>query len=323
VFCSVIIPTIGRESLTKAVCSVLDQEFPGQEMEIVIVNDSGDAAAATSWHSVNHVRIITTNRRERCVARNTGAAAAKGTYLWFLDDDDWMLPGAMRTFEALASRSPEASWLYGGLGIVDVQERVLVERNSGLNGRCFAQVLGGAWAPIQSSIIKADAFFEVGGFNPQIIGTEDLDLTSRIARIGEFANTKTSVACLYRGDLWSTSTDYSRAPADIRRSRDEVLDKRGTYSLLRNTADSAYWHGRIVRVYMSTITWNLQQGRYLKAFGRGLSTALSTLQAGGALFSRQFWSGVQADHVPGSLHFVMKDLERLAESHPAYEAKTI
>ena len=163
--------------------------------------------------------------------------------------------------------------------------------------------------PLQSSLIKTETFFKVGGFQPQIIGTEDLDLASRIARMGAIASTDTAVACLYRGEQWSTSTNYKRAAGDIRRSRDEVLDEAGTYALLQATADSAYWRGRVVKVYLSTVTYNLQQGRRLKAIGRGLSAAASALQAGGALFSRDFWSGVRADHVPGSLHFVMKDLE--------------
>jgi glycosyltransferase involved in cell wall biosynthesis len=208
-FCSVIIPTSVVNSLSRAVHSVLHQNILAGEIEVIIVNDSGDINAVAGWTESKDVRIIHTNRRERSVARNTGAAVAKGRYLWFLDDDDWILPGAINEFQTLASRSPGAYWLYGGVQIVDEEGIVLAERNSGLNGRCSAQIIGGAWAPIQSSVIRTDAFFEAGGFNPQIIGTEDLDLCRRIALIGEFANTEAAVACLLRGNLWSTSTNYS------------------------------------------------------------------------------------------------------------------
>ena len=52
------------------------------------------------------------------------------------------------------------------------------------------------------------------------------------------------------------------------------------------------------------------------AIERAILTATSALHAGGALFSKQFWSGVRADHVPGSLHFVMMDLEKSTEKEP-------
>jgi glycosyltransferase involved in cell wall biosynthesis len=308
-FCSVIIPTIGRNSLSRAVRSILHQNILAGEIEVIIVNDSGDVHAVAGWTESKDVRIIHTNRRERSVARNTGAAVAKGRYLWFLDDDDWILPGAINEFQTLASRSPGAYWLYGGVQIVDEEGIVLAERNSGLNGRCSAQIIGGAWAPIQSSVIRTDAFFKVAGFNPRIVGTEDLDLCRKIALIGEFANTEAAVACLLRGDLWSTSTDYTRAPTDTRRSRDALLDEPGVYSLLRESADDSYWLGRIVRVYLSIINWNLKQGRIFKVLSRSLYTIVGILDAGGAIFTKTFWAGVRAEHVPGSLHFVMENLE--------------
>jgi hypothetical protein len=127
--------------------------------------------------------------------------------------------------------------------------------------------------------------------------------------IGEFANTEAAVACLLRGDLWSTSTDYTRAPTDTRRSRDAILDEPGVYSLLRESADNAYWLGRIVRVYLSTINWNLKQGRFFKVLSRCLYSILGILDAGREIFTKTFWDGVRADHVPDSLHFVMKSLE--------------
>jgi glycosyltransferase involved in cell wall biosynthesis len=136
-FCSVIIPTIGRNSLSRAVRSILDQNILAGEIEVIIVNDSGDINAVAGWTESDDVRIIHTNRRERSVARNTGAAVAKGRYLWFLDDDDWILPGAINKFQTLASRSPEAYWLFGGVHIVDEDGIVLAERNSGLNGHVF------------------------------------------------------------------------------------------------------------------------------------------------------------------------------------------
>ena len=95
-FCTSIIPTVGRKTLQRAVQSVLDQNFSADEFEVIVVNDSGSPLPFADWQSSPLVRVIHTDHQERCVARNTAAALAKGTYLHFLDDDDWMLPGALK-----------------------------------------------------------------------------------------------------------------------------------------------------------------------------------------------------------------------------------
>jgi glycosyltransferase involved in cell wall biosynthesis len=315
VFFSYVIPTIGRESLTEAVQSVLTQDFPHAAFEVIVVNDSGIPLPEAEWHASPRVKIINTNQSERSFARNSGAAVAQGEYLAFLDDDDWILPGALIAFWNLANQKPHAAWLYGGIRIVAEQGRVLGYINSGLNGNCFSQIMGGAWAPIQASIIQARAFFEAGGFNPLICGTEDEDLCRRIASFGDLANTPDVVACLYRGQTWTTSTNYQRAPEDTKYSRDLVLSKPRTFQRLRSSVDSSYWSGRVLRVYLSSVVWNLRKKR--------LFTALSRLLYGSAflglslkyLFSRDYWAGLKADHVPESLHFVAKNQDRKAHSH--------
>ena len=147
-FFSYIIPTIGRKSLEIAAQSVLSQDFSHANFEIIVVNDSGSLLPSAEWHASPRVRIINTNKCERSFARNSGAAVAKGKYLAFLDDDDWILPGALNAFWQLANRYPNAAWLYGGIQIVDEHRTVLAEINSNLKGNCFAQIMGGSWAPI-------------------------------------------------------------------------------------------------------------------------------------------------------------------------------
>jgi glycosyltransferase involved in cell wall biosynthesis len=311
-FCSVIIPTVGRDSLARAVDSVLEQAFSRDDFEVIVVNDSARPLPAAEWQTSARVHVIQTNRRERSVARNTGAAIAQGEYLYFLDDDDWLLPGAFEQFWDLACRDGDAAWLYGGIRVVDESGKCLAEVNSGLSGQCFAQILGGAWAPIQASVVRTEVFFAVGGYNPLICGTEDLDLCLRVASRGTFANTSVAVACLLRGESWHTSTDYLRAPDDIRYSRDRVLSEPGALSRLLRSADTAYWHGRIVRVYLSTVLYNLRRRRPVRAISRGVSGTAWLVLAGRYTVSPPFWRGARAHHAPDTLHFVMEQQEREA-----------
>lgn len=313
-FCTYIIPTIGRASLERAVKSVLEQDLSGADLEIIVVNDSGRVLSGGEWLWSPKVRVINTNQCERSYARNSGAAVATGDYLAFLDDDDWILPGALERFWNLANREPEAAWLYGGIRIVDEQGGILAEINSGLRGNCFAQIMGGAWAPLQASMIRADGFFEVGGFSPFIRGTEDEDLCRRIAYHGNFANTSVAVACLFRGSSWDTSTNYLRAPEDTKYSRDLILSKPNTFRQLWASADSGYWRGRVLRVYLSTIAWNLKKKRLFAALSRFNYSILGLAFSIKDLLSGEFWRGIRAEHVPDTLHFVMQAYEQRSRS---------
>jgi glycosyltransferase involved in cell wall biosynthesis len=306
IFFSYIVPTIGRLSLDVAVQSVLEQDFALADFEVIVVNDSGSQLREAEWRASPRVKVINTHKCERSFARNSGAAVARGKYLAFLDDDDWILPGALNHFWQLAQRNPEAVWLYGAVQIVDEKDGILAEINSRLEGNIFSQIIGGAWAPLQASVIQARAFFAVGAFSPFICGTEDEDLCRRIAFTGSFANTPAAVGCLYRGQSWGTSTNYLRAPEDTKYSRDLLLSTRGALRRMLATANTSYWSGRNARVYFSTVGWNLKKRRVFSALDRFVSGLAAVVAAPGRLFFRDFWAGFRADHVPESLHFVMK-----------------
>lgn len=293
-----------------AINSILSQELSQANFEIIVVNDSGEVLPESGWRLSPRIRIINTNKCERSFARNSGAAIARGKYLAFLDDDDWILPGALEKFWQLANRYPNAAWLYGGIRIVNDQDESLAEINSGLKGNCLSQIMGGAWAPLQASIIKTQVFFEIGGFNPLICGTEDEDLCQRTAYYGNFANTPEVLACLFRGQAWDTSTNYLRAPEDRKISRNLILSKPGSFSRLRDSVDSNYWSGRILRVYLSTISWNLKKKLFFVALSRLVYSIILLVLSAPRLFSPEYWAGLRAHHAPETLHFVMEAYNR-------------
>ena len=311
-FCSVIIPTIGRSTLARAVESVLSQDCAS--CEVIVVNDSGQPLPDSERLHFRGVQVITTQRRERSVARNTGAAVARGDYLCFLDDDDWLLPGGLDALRRLAECVPEAGWICGGLRVVDEAGQTLAELNSGLTGNALIQILGGAWAPLPASLVRTSVFFEIGGFVPGFRVDEDIDLCRRAALRTGLANTWMTVACLQRGRGWHSSTKYQHAPFNARLSRDMVLAEPGALRRLwqsgRAAADPAYWYGRLVRIHLSTIHLHLRHRRLFSALSRALSGTLVFLWAGWHVGTSDFWNGVRSEHVPGALHFVMRDYER-------------
>lgn len=161
-FTSTVIPTIARSTLSRAVNSVLSQEFLFDDFEVIVVNDSGKPLPEEDWQFSERVRVIETHGRERIVARNTGAAISRGRFLHFLDDDDWLLPCALHNFYILTEISA-AQWYYGSSQLVDRRGQALIQLKHAMQGNCFTQVMAGEWIPLQSSLIEAEAFFAVGG----------------------------------------------------------------------------------------------------------------------------------------------------------------
>ena len=158
-FCTTIIPTVNRPTLAQAVNSILDQDFSREDFEVIVVNDSGSPLEETGWMKSERVRVINTDHLERCVARNTAAAMARGKYLHFLDDDDWMLPGAFEALWKLAEQDKKATWLYGGYNLVNDQGDLLEECRPDEQGNCFVRFVAGEWLPLQAAIIASSAFF--------------------------------------------------------------------------------------------------------------------------------------------------------------------
>jgi len=294
IFCSTIIPTIGRDTLARAVRSVLDQTFSAAGFELIVVNDSGRPLPENEWQQSDRVRIVTTNGRERAVARNTGAAMARGQYLHFLDDDDWLAPDALAHF--WHNRPGEdVAWFYGVSQLVDRQSKPIIQLHHELNGNCFLQVMAGEWIPLQSSLIAAPAFFAVSGFSPLLAGPEDIDLLRRIALKYEIAGMHELVAFIERGADGS-STDYDRHPQLSRWAREGILDEAGVFSRLRPAVSNAYWSGRLVRLYLTSALWNLRRLRLLAAASRASYALRGTLLGGMHLLSAGFWRSLASTY---------------------------
>jgi glycosyltransferase involved in cell wall biosynthesis len=289
-FSSTIIPTINRSTLSVAVESVLDQKFNDDDFEVIVVNDSGKPLPQAAWQKVDCVRVVDTNRRERSVARNTGAAIAKGDYLHFLDDDDILLPGALHAFWELAKKEPQADWLYGSWRTVDNDGRLVDEFRPDLFGNIFARLVAGEGLPLQASLLKSGSFFGIGGYDtdPLLTGVEDRDLGRRMALRGRIAHAAAVVAQVRIGEVGS-STNWKVIASGDQWGREKVLRADGALRRVFGSADSSFWHGRASRAYLASMAWNLRQRSLLIATHRFLAALALT---GFYALAPGFWRGL-------------------------------
>ena len=103
---SVLIRTMGRETLAQAIQSVVDQSFT--DWEIVVVNASGQSLPWQPGTDLpGRIRWVEPGQPlERSEAANALLQAAQGRYALFLDDDDWLLPEHLAKLVATLDADP-------------------------------------------------------------------------------------------------------------------------------------------------------------------------------------------------------------------------
>lgn len=110
---SVVIPAFNSAAtLARAIESVLAQSWPADEI-IVVDDGSGDGSAAIAGRFGAPVRLIRQKNSGVSVARNAGAAAARGDWLAFLDADDWYAPDRLRLHAEWIAQDSALDFLTG------------------------------------------------------------------------------------------------------------------------------------------------------------------------------------------------------------------
>jgi len=119
-FVSVLIDTYNHERfIEQAIVSVLEQDFPESEREIIVVDDgSTDRTPEIVKKFESRVRLLRKENGGQASAFNAGIPECKGEIIAFLDGDDWWAPGKLQAVTgALAN---DASVGLVGHGITEV-----------------------------------------------------------------------------------------------------------------------------------------------------------------------------------------------------------
>ncbi|GGT19056.1 bifunctional glycosyltransferase family 2 protein/CDP-glycerol:glycerophosphate glycerophosphotransferase [Streptomyces griseoviridis] len=113
---SIIVPSHGVAGrLSQALDSVLTQSFGDFELIPVCRTPDCPAADVAAARAARDTRVAPVHSPPEAGlsgARNTGARAATGTYLLFLDGDDTLVPGALTALDARLARTGEVDVLY-------------------------------------------------------------------------------------------------------------------------------------------------------------------------------------------------------------------
>lgn len=204
---SIVMPCYNAAAfLREALTSVVEQSFT--DWELLLVDDGSTDDPASIVREFQDPRIIyirTEGSGGPSRPRNLAIGRARGTHVFFLDADDAMRPGKLAAQMALFAAEPDLGLVFTNFRVIDPQGAVTdtdflaryatfkslrleaLSPSGRFERTAFVRALMRANFVGTSSVgVRRDVLAVVGGFDENLVSSEDLDLWLRIARDYDF-----------------------------------------------------------------------------------------------------------------------------------------
>lgn len=224
---SIICRTIGRSELEQAVNSVAAQIHKNIELVLVDAANSGLNFAPGNAENLN-VKIVNTGTRlSRAAAANAGLENSSGSYLMFLDDDDWIAPEHVSGLLAALKLEPDFRAAYSNTQKTDT--------NGENPGYVFEQdydpimLLRDNYVPIHAMLFERSLYEEGCRFDDRFDIFEDWDFWIQVSQLTAFKHI-TAVTAFYRegGDSETSAENINIRydnDSEMGKARVKVFDK--------------------------------------------------------------------------------------------------
>lgn len=132
---SIIVPFYNTEKyLSKCIDSLLNQDIPLEDYEIIIINDgSTDSSHSIAESYINryqNIKLINQENKGTGGARNAGIRVAEGNYLFFVDSDDYITPNCLSTLLNCAEKNQLDILRFNYEAVTDGGEIITKTKNS-------------------------------------------------------------------------------------------------------------------------------------------------------------------------------------------------
>lgn len=181
---SVVIPCYnGSAFLHEAIDSALNQN--NVDREVIVVNDGSidDSFAIMESYGLR-IRIVNQPNSGLPAARNAGIRAASGELFAFLDADDWWEADFLSKMSAALDANPKAAVAYCGWRNVGLPggrgEPFIPPDYESMPDKTEKIFCSPRW-PVHAAMIRRNALFEAGLFDPTLKSCEDFALWLRSA----------------------------------------------------------------------------------------------------------------------------------------------
>jgi GT2 family glycosyltransferase len=196
--CSIVIPVHNKAALTRQCLDAIYEHRPAVDHEILVVDDaSTDRTAemvAGYGDAVQHLRLD--RNVGFATACNTGAAAAKGEYLVFLNNDTIAQPGWLDALVAYSAEHgvtavgskllyPDGTVQHAGVAFSPLGDPLHIYAGFPADHPAVSKSRQFQAVTAACVLIRRDAFEEVGGFDTGYQNDlEDVDLCLRLGQSG-------------------------------------------------------------------------------------------------------------------------------------------
>lgn len=194
---SVITPTFRRErELCEAVESALAQE--GVSVQVIVLDDSPERSAKNAIESMGDARVRYVAREvpsqgKPALVRNEGIHLAEGRYVYFLDDDDHVLPGGLRSMVKALDERPDAGVAFGRVECFGPDPEVLARYRAWFDwaGDTAFLLSKSSWLTVgtilfrgtviinSACMMRRDVARRLEGYDPAIPYYEDVEFHTR------------------------------------------------------------------------------------------------------------------------------------------------
>jgi len=202
---SVIIPAFNAEKyISTSVLSVLNQTY--RNVEIVVINDgstdSTQEIVQTLQKSDSRIKLFSIKNRGRAGARNYGIEKSTGSWLAFLDADDFWYPNKLELQYEKYLLNKNIGLIYSERTWVDQFDTPLKSQPEKYNlpeGQIYLNLVEGNYLCTSTVVIRKDVVTEVGAFDESsgFKNCQDYDLWIRASVITQAAAIKIPL-CYYR-----------------------------------------------------------------------------------------------------------------------------
>lgn len=223
---SVVTPCYNAQRfIGQTIRSVLDQTY--QDFEVIVVDDGSTdrSSQIVQQFSDARIQLLSQTNGGPAKARNTGVRAAAGEFLAFLDADDLALPHRFASQLAILEADPQLSVVGSGYVWIDENGAQLPwphhswQHAPDLNDLA-SWLVDCPFVP-SATMLRRQAWEDVGGFDEELVGPEDWNFWMRLVITGHLMTWQQEVVCLYRRSANSLSENADRmsvnSPEALRR----------------------------------------------------------------------------------------------------------
>ena len=184
--CSIIIPAYNHgKYIERSVQSALDQTY--KNVEIIVADDGSTddtfERVAQFGDRINYIRKENTGRGDN---RNRALIESSGTYIQFLDADDYIDPTKLEKQVPIIDNDDEIAVVYSDCSCNDPSGEEIGNASYPLRDDedPLPLLLGRTLFGIHAAITRRDAIMAVGMFDPHPLAQEDWDLWLKLALAG-------------------------------------------------------------------------------------------------------------------------------------------